>query len=617
MIYSNNEIKRIRKNFSKIPKILNIPYLLSIQTISYNNFLYNSKDKNSGLDLSFKSIFPICNYNHNIKLSYLGYKFKNLFFNDKECQLRGLTYSIGLKVKLNLSYYIINKNKKKKKIKNIFIVKPGIININIKKKIVEKLINKYSKIKNFGIKDKIKHNIVIDYSSPNICKEMHIGHLRSTVLGDSISNIAIFLGHNIIRINHIGDWGINISTTISWIIEKNININKYSIKKIEKIYKKSQKLFNKNKKFQKKVKKNLIKLQKNNNKKIINIWKKITNLTIIENQKIYNKLNIKLNNKNIYAESFYKNKLNKIIKDLLKKKIAKIDKNTILVKNKNNNNTIIIKKKDGCYLYSTIDIACIKYRIKKFKANKILYFTDNRQKEYMKNIFYIVKKAKYISKKNKLIHFYFGNILNKLGKPYKTRKGNNIKLKKIIKKSILYNKKKNIIKYKNKYNNNQINLISKKIAISAIKYMDLSKNRLKNYIFNYEKIFSLKNNTGPYILYSYIRIISILKKNNTNISKSINNNVFLILNKLEYKISKNILLFKEIIKKSYKKGTTHYICNYIYNISILFSKFYEIENITNIQNIKHKKSKLKLIAIIGKIIKICLMLLGISTLKKM
>ncbi len=115
MIYSNNEIKRIRKNFSKIPKILNIPYLLSIQTISYNNFLYNSKDKNSGLDLSFKSIFPICNYNHNIKLSYLGYKFKNLFFNDKECQLRGLTYSIGLKVKLNLSYYIINKNKKKKK----------------------------------------------------------------------------------------------------------------------------------------------------------------------------------------------------------------------------------------------------------------------------------------------------------------------------------------------------------------------------------------------------------------------------------------------------------------------------------------------------------------------
>ncbi len=553
----------------------------------------------------------------NINKKY-NYNIKN---NDKfsDYQIYGII-NIAKKENINISK-INNKIKEKFKIdnffKNINIIKPGIININIKKKKIENIINKYSKLKNFGIKSKKKHKIIIDYSSPNISKEMHIGHLRSTILGDSICNIAKFLGHKVIKMNHIGDWGINISSIITFIIEKKINIEKYSIKKLENIYKKSQKLFNINKIFKNKTELNLIKLQNNFNIKILNIWKKITKLTIKENQKIYNKLNIKLNNKNIYGESYYKNKLNIIVKDLIKKKIATIDKKTIIVNNNKNNHTLIIKKNNGRFLYSTIDIASIKYRYEKFKINKIIYFTDIRQKEYMKNIFNIVKKAKYIPKSIKLIHFYFGIILNKFNKPYKTRKGNNIKLKKIIKKTIKFSKKKIKFKYKNNYNKQQINRISNKIAISAIKYMDLSKKRTKNYIFNYSKILSLKENTGPYIQYSYIRIISLLKKNNTNISKSIKKNIFFITNKLEDKITKKIILLEEIIKKSYKNGDTHYICCYIYNICIYFSKLYESENITNLKNKKYKNSKLKLIAIIGKIIKICLYLLGIPILKKM
>ncbi len=552
----------------------------------------------------------------NIKKKY-NYKIKN---NSKfsDFQINGLI-NIAKKEKINiinLIYYIKKKLKKYNIFKKIKTKKPGFINIYIKKNILEKIINKYSKKKNFNIKNKKKLTIIIDYSSPNIAKQMHIGHLRSTILGDSISNIYKFLGHKIIKMNHIGDWGIQFSNIITWI--KKYNIKKINnINKIENIYKKSHKEFKKNKNFAKKSRKNVIKLQ-NNNKKIIKIWKKITKITILENQKIYKKLNINLSKKNIFGESFYKNMLPNIIKDLKKKNIAKKDKKAIIVKIKNKiKKILIIKKKDGAYLYSTIDIACIKYRCKKFKPNKIIYFIDSRQKEYIKQIFLISKKAKYINNNTKLIHYYFGIILNKYNKPFKTRKGKNIKLKEIIKKTIKKSKKLISKKYKNLYNKNKIYRISKKIAIGAIKYMDLSKNRINNYIFDYKKILSLKNNTGPYIQYAYTRIISILKKNNTNITKTIKLNKFKIYNNIEFEISKKIINFEEIIKKSYKKGNPHIICNYLYKLTLIFSKFYEKNNINKIKNIKIKKSKLKFISIIGKIIKICLSLLGIPILKNM
>ncbi len=559
------------------------------------------------IDSILKKNNIIKKYNYNIKNNY---KFSDY-------QIYGII-NISNKENININK-IINifkkKIKKYKIFKKINIIKPGIINIFLKKKEIEKIINKKSKIKNFGIKKTKKKKIIIDYSSPNISKEMHIGHLRSTILGDCISNISSFLGNKIIKINHIGDWGTNFGMIITFIKENKIKLKNINIKKIEKIYKKSQNIFIKNKKFAKKCRLNTLKLQKKN-KYNINIWKKITNISILENQKIYKKLNVKLNKKNIFGESYYKNKIKYIIKDLIKKKIAIKEKKTIIIKNKKNKYNIIIQKKDGAYLYSTIDIACIKYRYEKYKINKIIYLTDIRQKEYMENIFSIVKKAKYLPKKIKLIHYFFGNILNKNGKPFKTRKGNNIKLKKIIKKTIKYTKNKIIKKYKNKKINKQkIYRISKKIAIGAIKYMDLSKKRTKNYIFNLKKILLFNNNTGPYIQYAYARIISLLKKNNTNITKCIKNK-FYIKNNLEFKISKKILNFEEIIKKSYKYGITHEICKYLYNLTIYFSKLYESENIKNIKNIKKKNSRLKLISIIGKIIKICLNILGIPILKK-
>ncbi len=552
--------------------------------------------------------------NTKIKKKY-NYKIQqNEKFSDY--QINGIIEIIKKK-QINKKYIfkLIKKKLLKKKIfKKIKIIKPGFINIFVNKKKIGKLINKYTKIKNFGIKNNKKKNIIIDYSSPNAAKEMHIGHLRSTLLGDSIANILEFLGNKIIRINHIGDWGTQFGMIIAWIkkYEKNKKIN--NLNTIEKIYQKAQKKFSKNKKFAKISRKYVVKLQKQQTN-IIKIWKKIIKLTIKENQKIYKILNIKLKKNNIIGESFYQKFLPNIIKDLIKKKIAQKKDKSILVFTKNNKkkNTLIIKKKDGGYLYSTTEIASIKYRYEKFNAHKIIYLVDSRQKLYLNQIFKIIKKARYIPKNIQLIHYNFGTILNKKGKPFKTREGKNIKLKKIIQKTISVTKKK--ISNKKIYSKKKIQEISLKIAISAIKYYDLSKNRIKNYIFNINKMLSLKENTGPYMQYAYTRIISILKKNKTNIKKSIKFNKFKILNNIEFKICKEILNLEEIIKSS-SKGNPHIMCHYLYKITSLFSNFYETNRINKIKNIKIKESKLKLIAIIAKIIKTCLSLLGIKVLNK-
>ncbi len=563
------------------------------------------------------------NIKKTLKLINIKKKYNYKIYNNKkfgDYQINGII-NIAKKEKIDIKYLtkLINKNIKLNKIvKKTKIIKQGFINIYIKKKIFINIIDKQSYKKNFGIKKKKKKKIIIDYSSPNIAKSMHIGHLRSTIIGDSIANILNFLGYKVIRINHIGDWGTQFGIIITWIKKNKLEKKIKKISFLEKIYKKAQIEFNKKKDFYKKCQYNVVQLQKNN-PKIIKIWKKITNITILENQKIYKYLKIKLYKKNIFGESFYKKMIPNIIKDLKKKKIAKKNNNAIIINinKKKNISPLIIKKKDGAYLYATTDITCIKYRYESYKPKKIIYVIDSRQKEYIKKIFFVAKKSNYVSKKTKLIHCDFGTILNKSGKPFKTRNGKNIKIKKIIKKIFKEAKKKINKKYKKKYSKSQINNISKKITISAIKYMDLSRNRIKNYIFNIKYILSFNNNTGPYIQYAYTRIISLLKKNNKTISYCNKNIKIKKINKLELNIIKNIYNLKQIINESSTNNNPHIICNFLYKITNYFSKFYEKEKIYSIKNKDIKNSKLKIISIIGKTIKICLSLLGIPVLRKM
>ncbi|XBC43527.1 MAG: arginine--tRNA ligase [Buchnera aphidicola (Meitanaphis flavogallis)] len=516
------------------------------------------------------------------------------------------SYNLAKKIACNINIHKIYHK--------IYVSKPGFINIFLNNKWIIEMLEKKMKSTRLGIKRVKSKNIVIDYSSPNIAKEMHVGHLRSTIIGDATARIMEFLGYNVIRTSHIGDWGTQFGMILAYLKEqkktitiKNINFNK--------IYQKSKIKYENDKMFSKKVKEYTLKLQ-SEDQFYINIWKKIVEATIKNNEKIYKKLNVTLTKKHIVGESFYRNMLPEIVNDLRKKKIAiKCHGATIVLLNnfKNRNGEplgVVVQKKDGAFLYATVDLACLKYRCEILHADKILYYTDVRQHQYLLQIIEIGKLAGYIPNHPIVEHHMFGMILSKNKRPFKTRSGDNIKLSDLLNESI--KRAKIITKQKNpKLSTNKLYFLAKKIGIGAVKYFDLSKNRSTNYIFNWDNVLSLNGNTAPYIQYAYTRILSIFKK--------LNISMFRIKGKIQLKeqcekqLGLKLLQFEEIILETSNKGMPHILCNYVYELSTIFSSFYETCSILFSKNIEIRNSRLILSSLTAKTIKKSLNIIGIST----
>ncbi|QJC29713.1 arginine--tRNA ligase [Enterobacteriaceae endosymbiont of Plateumaris pusilla] len=520
-----------------------------------------------------------------------------------------------------LAIKVIQNINLKNVIEKIKISPLGFINIFIKNKWISKQISLFLNTPKLGILNKIKiKNIIIDYSSPNIAKEMHVGHLRSTIIGDSIVRILIFLGHNVIKVNHIGDWGTQFGMLIAFLEFKKYKEKKIFLSDLNKFYKEAQIKYNENKSFAEKSRKYVVKLQ-NNDPFCLKIWKKFVQITMNYNYILYKKLNVSLTSKNTFGESTYNHMLPKIILDLKKKGLAINSNGAVVIpieKIKNKNGTtmaIIIQKKDGGYLYATTDIACIKYRCQALKADRIIYYVDARQSQYLKQIFLIAKKANYVPLHVELEHHMFGMILDHNNKPFKTRTGENIKLNSLIEESIIRSKK--IILQKNPMiKKSELDNLSSIIGIAAIKYSELSKNRITNYIFNWNEMLSLNGNTAPYIQYAYVRAKSILIKSKINFNDFLNYEIK-FSNDYEINLAITFLEFEEIILKIAKNGTPHILCNWLYKITTLFSNFYENCNILSINNNLIKMSRLTIVFITTKFLKTGLNLLGIKTINKM
>ncbi|HXK00653.1 MAG TPA: arginine--tRNA ligase, partial [Buchnera sp. (in: enterobacteria)] len=330
--------------------------------------------------------------------------------------------------------------------------------------------------------------------------------------------------------------------------------------------------------------------------------------------------NVTLKDEHIMGESSYKKMLPDIICDLKKKGIAIKNKGCLIImlerfKNRHGNPMgVVIQKKDGGYLYSITDIACLKYRCETLLADKILYYTDSRQHQYLLQIWEIAKISGYVPKHVVLEHHMFGMMLSNDKRPFQTRTGNNIKLSLLLNEGI--NRAKKIIKYKSPHlSEKKICKLAKIIGIGAIKYADLSKNRTTDYIFNWDNILSFEGNTAPYIQYAYTRIISILNKLTTPIL-DLQGNIKLS-ETFEIELALILLQFEEKIMHAADKGTPHIICNYLYKLAGIFSSFYENCSILFPRNKEISTSRLKLSFLTAKTIKIGLHLLGINTIDYM
>jgi arginyl-tRNA synthetase len=504
------------------------------------------------------------------------------------------------------------------KIAKTEIAGPGFINFFVNKNYLAQQINELCKDPRLGVPLTNKpQTIVVDYSSPNVAKEMAVHHIRSTVIGDAVVRILSFLGHNVIKANHIGDWGTQFGMLIAYLEKKeNENANELELSDLEAFYREAKVCYDQDEEFAQKARNYVVKLQ-SGDEYCLKMWKKLVNITMVQNQEIYRRLNISLQPEDVMGESLYNPMLKPLVEDLTQKNLAVKDQGAMVVYLENFSDKegkprgVIVQKKDGGFLYSTTDIACTKYRYEHFNMNRMICFADSRQHEHLLMAWEIARLANYVPEDVSLEHGAFGMMLGKDGKPFKTRSGGTVKLKDLLDEA--ESRASKLLADRNSdLNENDKSQVIKTLAMGAVKYADLSKNRTTDYIFDWDNMLTFDGNTSPYLQYAYSRIQSIFKK--TDIQPS---NV-IISNEQEENLAQKLLKFNEIVNTAAQKAMPHLLCNYLYELATLFMRFYETCPINKDDvEAQIKSSRLALCKTTSDIVKQGLSLLGIDVLDRM
>ncbi len=463
--------------------------------------------------------------------------------------------------------------------------------------------------------------VVIDYSSPNLAKEMHVGHLRSTVIGDAVVRTLEFLGHKVVRQNHVGDWGTQFGMLLAYLEERQQAGEQTSmvLADLEGFYRTAKKCFDESEGFSNRARGIVVQLQ-SGEKKYLQEWQQFIDVSLSHCQQVYDRLGVTLQPEDVHAESAFNADLPNIIADLDKAGMLTEDQGAKCVfmdefKGRDDQPLpVIVQKRDGGYLYASTDLAAMRYRYGQLKADRILYFVDARQGEHFKQVFAVAKKAGFVPESLSLEHMGFGTVNGKDGKPFKTRAGNSIKLSGLLDEA--QSRAYKLVKQKNPDEAEAyLKGIADVVGIAAVKYADLAKNRNSNYIFDWDQMLSFEGNTAPYLMYAYTRIASIFRRGDINVDK-LGGNIILAAPK-EIELANHIITFAEVLEKVGERGMPHLLAAWLYDLAVIFSSFYESCPVLNADDDKTRQSRLRLSLLTAQVLQKGLQLLGIKTLEKM
>jgi len=464
--------------------------------------------------------------------------------------------------------------------------------------------------------------VVIDYSGPNLAKEMHVGHLRSTIIGDSMARVLDFIGHKVIRQNHVGDWGTQFGMLLTYMGEQQEKDDKVSMQlaDLEKFYQAAKIRFDEDEAFAKRARENVVKLQAGD-KAFLKLWQHFIDTSLSHCDEVYAKLNVLLSRDDVMPESAYNDDLPAVVVALDKAGMLTKDQGAQCVfmeefKNKDDSITpMIVQKTDGGYLYATSDLAALRYRHNKLGMQRGLYVIDARQSLHLRQVFTASKQAGFVPETTELEHLAFGTMMGKGGTPFKTRDGGTVKLIDLLDEA--QQRAFDLVTEKNPDLDESVRKrIATSVGIGAVKYADLSKNRTSDYIFNWDTMLSFEGNTAPYLQYAYARIQSIFKKMGgvDNIDNSIG---IELIEPAERQLTVKLLQFSEAIELVAKDGTPNMLCNYLYELAGNFMTFYEACPILNAEVDGFKHSRLKLAQLTANTLKTGLDLLGIDVMERM
>ena len=422
--------------------------------------------------------------------------------------------------------------------------------------------------------------VVVDYSGPNLAKEMHVGHLRSTIIGDCIARVLESLGHTVIRQNHVGDWGTQFGMLLTFMAEQ--GAASHSLADLEHFYRQAKQRFDTDDDFQTRSRQAVVQLQSGDADMLVQ-WQKFIEISMSHCQSLYDRLGIDLSAADMDGESSYNDDLKNTIEHLDAQGLLTESDGAQCVfldefKNKEGEaQPIIVQKSDGGYLYSTSDLACLRRRIGNFKADRVLYFVDARQALHFKQVFAVAAAAGISNSKVELVHMPFGTMLGKDNKPFKTREGALVKLSELLDEAISRAStllQERAVQSKNPdIDDDELAALAEIIGIGAVKYADLSKNRTSDYVFDWDQMLSFDGNTAPYLQYAYSRTRSIFSRGDVDVAALPEHVVS--EGEPERRLAVAIAGYQDLLEQVAQEGYPHQLCAYLYDLAGRFTQFYE------------------------------------------
>lgn len=493
-------------------------------------------------------------------------------------------------------------------ISKIEIAGPGFINIFFDPSYLAHDVEKIVKDPHLGIdKTQPPQKIVVEFSSPNVAKELHVGHIRSTIIGDCLARLFEFLGNDVLRLSHLGDWGTQFGMLIAYMKDNKVKENA-DLSDLMGWYKLSKKRFDEDPDFKKRAQLEVVKLQAGDPGSLKD-WKMICEISRKGFQEIYHLLDVKVIER---GESFYNPFLKEIVEDLDKKGLITISNGAKCIFLEGYEIPIIIQKADGGYNYDTTDMAAIRHRVSCEKADRIIYVVDAGQSLHFQMLFAAAEKGGYVDpKKTKLEHVAFGVVLGQDGKKFKTRSGETEKLIDLITEAI--DKSKQVLQERMPgITEAELNEYATILGTDAIKYADLSSHRVKDYMFSYEKMLRFEGNTAPFLLYAYVRINGIKKKVGKDVTQ-ITSKIQLV-HLTEIALALHLRQFGEALDAVSKELLPNRLTDYLY---ILAEKFHLFFHDCRVEGSPQEESRLLLCEATSRILKQGLSILGLKTLEKM
>lgn len=497
------------------------------------------------------------------------------------------------------------------------IAGPGFINIHLDPAFLARKCGEALADAHLGIELPTPQKIMVEYSSPNLAKEMHVGHLRSTIIGDALARVFAFLGHDVVRANHVGDWGTQFGMLTAYLVESgNVGNVALALADLEAFYRAAKLRFDESAEFADRARDYVVRLQ-SGDEEILELWRKFVEVSLDHGQEVYDTLGVALKREHVRGESAYNDDLPRVVGDLRDAGLLVENDGAQVVyleefrTQDDQPMGVIIQKKDGGYLYTTTDIAAVRYRQRELGMQRVIYVVDARQSQHFQQMFLICRRAGFAPESMQLEHVAFGTMMGDDGKPFKTRDGGVVKLVELLQEA--EERAYALVGQKNpELDESSKRRVAHAVGIGAVKYADLSKSRTSDYVFNWDSMLAFEGNTAPYLQYAYTRVQSVFRKVDDHDPAA----AIVINEALEKQLAVALLQFGDVVATVAEGAYPHHLCQYLYQLATLFSRFYEACPILRSEG-PVRASRLQLAALTARTLRTGLDLLGIDVLDAM